>query len=292
MRPATHTPLFTPDALDLTPSEYRLIRRLVYHRSGIDLGDHKTHLVRARLGRIIRRRGFRSFRQYYRWVEEDRTGEALCELLDAISTNTTYMFREAAHFELLREILTDTIASGDFAAGEPVLRIWSAGCSSGEEPYSIAMVTDDVLRTHPGVGARILATDLSTRVLNRAKLGIYEPKQAEPVPREFQRRYLRPCQEDGEPRVQVVHELRRMVTFARFNLMTPRYPFRRPFDVIFCRNVMIYFDRPTQEQVVSRFTDALRPGGYLLIGHSESLNNIRHPLEYVRPTVYRRPRRH
>jgi len=275
-------------ALDLTQDDYELIRRLVYCQSGINLGDKKTQLVRARLGKIVRTRGFRSFREYYRHVEQDPSGEELCTLLDAISTNTTHLFREMSHFNLLRRLLQTWLADRDWRARHPTIRIWSAACSSGEEPHSIAMVAHDVLRDHPGVDLKILATDLSVRMLSRAMLGIYEPHRIGTVPPELKTRYLRPTVADGEAVLQLIPELRQTITFARFNLMTPAFPFRNRFNVIFCRNVMIYFDRPTQQAVVGKLTERLHEGGYLLIGHSESLNGIDHRLTYVEPTVYQK----
>lgn len=282
---------------DLTPRDYELFRRLVYAKSGINLGDHKTQLVRARLGKRVRERGLRSFREYYRCVEQDESGEELCALLDAISTNTTHLFREAHHFQFLRTLLDGWLCDQNWLAGRSALRIWSAGCSSGEEAYSIAMVAHDVLRRHrqcarPTAAARlelkILATDLSTRMLDRARLGRYEAHRVGTVPAPLRQRYLRTIRVDGQAFAEVVPELRRMITFAHFNLMQRTFPFRHGFDVIFCRNVMIYFDRPTQEALVNRFTRHLLPGGYLLIGHSESLTGISHSLKYVEPTIYRK----
>ncbi|MBN1514033.1 MAG: protein-glutamate O-methyltransferase [Phycisphaerae bacterium] len=273
---------------DLTRKEYERIRKLVYAKSGINLGDQKMQLVRARLGKRVRQGGFRSFDAYLRHVESDPTGEELCNLLDAISTNTTHLFREMRHFVLLREIVKGWADSREWRSQHKTLRIWSAGCSSGEEPYSIAMLVHDALGNPPVVPIKILATDLSTQVLSRAQLGIYDAHRVGTVPADLRHRYFQKVIHDDQACLQVIPEVRRLITFARFNLMMTTFPFRNGFNVVFCRNVMIYFDRPTQTALVNRIAQTLHPGGYLMIGHSESLNGIQHPLSYVEPTVYRR----
>ncbi len=275
------------DVRDLTPQDYELIRKLVYAKSGINLGPQKQQLVRARLGKKIRTGNCRSFREYYQQVEQDTSGEKLCELLDAISTNTTHLFREMRHFNLLRTLIVRF--AEETAQGRPAtLRIWSAACSSGEEPHSIAMVAGHTLQRYPGIDLKILATDISTQMLHRARLAIYEPHRVGTVPSELRNRYLCGVLHDGRPALQLAPALRQTITFARFNLMTPTFPFRRGFHIIFCRNVMIYFDRPTQETLVNKLAGQLCPGGHLMIGHSESLNGLGHPLSYLEPTVYRR----
>ena len=273
---------------DLTRREYERIRDLIYAKSGISLGDQKMQLVRARLGKRVRKDGFKSFGEYLRHVEQDASGEELCSLLDAISTNTTHLFREMRHFNVLREIISGWIQEKRWRTKHSTLRIWSAACSSGEEPHSIAMTAHDALAGHPGIELKILATDLSTQMLRKAKRAIYETHRVGTAPPQFRTRHFRKVSEDGQTVLQIVPELRRLISFARFNLMTPTFPFRHGFDVIFCRNVMIYFDRPTQQTLVNKLAAQLHPGGYLMIGHSESLSNIEHSLEYAEPTVYRR----
>lgn len=273
---------------DLTRKEYEAFRKLVYEKSGINLGDEKMQLVRARLGKRLRQRGLPSYGAYYNTVLNDPTGEELCSLLDAISTNTTHLFREENHFDLLRKIIAHWVADPTRRPSRDTLRIWSAGCSSGEEPHSIAMLAHDALKGHPGIELKILASDLSVQMLSRAKLGLYEPHRVGTVPDPLKRRYFTQVQHDGKTALQIVPELRRCITFARFNLMAPTFPFKHGFDVIFCRNVMIYFDKPTQEGLIKRFATQLHDGGYLMIGHSESLNGVDHPLDYVEPTVYRK----
>ncbi len=273
---------------DLTPGEYELFRKLVYKKSGINLGSEKMHLLRSRLGKQLRQGGFSSFRAYYNHVVKDQTGNELSTLLDAISTNTTHLFREEGHFAFLETTIKRWAKDTKWCTENKTLRIWSAGCSSGEEPYSIAMVVHDALRAHPRIQPKILATDISIQMLYRAKLGLFEPHRVGTVPAALGKRYLRRTQSESGPMLQVAPELRKLITYARFNLMAPTFPFRFGFHVIFCRNVMIYFDRATQKALVDRYTKHLCPGGYLLIGHSESLNSMDHALTYVEPTIYRR----
>lgn len=273
---------------DLTRGEYELFRKLVYAKCGISLGDKKMQLLRARLGKRLRQGGFCSYREYYNHVVSDSSGEELCMMLDAITTNTTHLFRESHHFDLLKEIVAQWATDRNRSRSGRTLRIWSAGCSSGEEPYSIAMVAHDILRDHPALELKILATDLSIQMLSRAKLGLFELHRVGTVPPVLRHRYLLKAQRDGKAILQVAPELRRLVTYSRFNLMASTFPFRHGFHVIFCRNVMIYFDRQTQQDLVNRFASQLRKGGYLMIGHSESLHGVDHSLSYVKPTVYRK----
>ncbi len=273
---------------ELSKSEYDLFRELVYKHSGINLGEHKMQLVRARLGKRVREGQFGSFREYYEFVEKDSSGEELCKLLDAISTNTTHLFREIRHFVFLTELLNRWAEDASWRNRCNCLRIWSAACSSGEEPHSLAMVVYGLLQRFKGLEAKILATDLSTRMLSKAMLGQYELHRVGTIPPEYRNKCLRKASVEGNQVYQVIPEVRRLITFSRFNLMTPTFPFKHGFHVIFCRNVMIYFDKQTQEALVNKMASHLKSGGHLMIGHSESLNSIQHPLNYVEPTVYRR----
>ncbi len=272
---------------ELTDKEYRLFRDLVYEKSGINLGDQKQQLVRARLGKRLRSGNFASYRAYYEFVKKDTTGNELSALIDAIATNTTHLFREKQHFDFLRETVRGWLQDSAWRGRNGTLRVWSAGCSSGEEPHSLAMTVDDLLSNQHGIDWKILATDISTKVLDKARAGVYESHRLGTVPESFRRRYfVRSGQAPGL--MQISPNLQSRITFARFNLMTERFPFRHGFHFVFCRNVMIYFDRPTQESLVSRFTQHILPGGHLIIGHSESLNSLQHTLSYVRPTIYRK----
>lgn len=274
---------------ELTRTEYELFRELIYSQSGINLGEQKMQLLRARLGKRMRVGSFKSFRAYYDYIRNDPTGDELCELLNAVSTNTTHFFRESKHFEFLAVTLRSWMTDSAWRAKHNPVRIWSAASSTGEEPYSIAMTVHDLMQDMTDLTFKILATDISTRVLERAKRGVYPATSAESIPQVFRSRYLTKTRLDGDSAVQIRPELARHVRFERFNLMNETFPFRNPFDIIFCRNVMIYFDRPTQEKLVARFYRHLAPGGYLLIGHSESLQTLSHPFTYRQATVYQKP---
>lgn len=260
----------------LTPREFEQIRNLAYEKFGLDLRDGKQQLVSARLGKKIREARFRTFHDYYRHVVEDRTGEALAAMIDALTTNYTSFFREPAHFDFVREH-----ALPDWR-GKALVRLWSAACATGEEPYSIAasLATD----LSPA-RVRILATDISTRALDTARKALYPAERcATMAAAELRASMLR-----GEGRWQgwyrVRKELRGMVEFQRMNLVEP-FPPVGLFAAIFCRNVMIYFNKGTQQTLVNRLAACLEPGGFLFIGHAESLTGIAHPLRYVRPAVY------
>jgi len=273
---------------DLTAKEYGLIRDLVYQHCGINLGDNKMQLVRARLGKRLRTLKMTSYREYYEHVKADRSGGEMTVLIDSISTNTTHLFRENQHFQFLEDAVRTWASKPKRAAREP-MRIWSAGCSSGEEPCTIVMTMDNLTRQITGLNYLLLATDISTRMLERAAAGVFPQDRLANVPPDFKKRYFKRIKQGGEIAWQFDPQVYKQIRFAQLNFMDGQFPFRHGFDVIFCRNVMIYFDRATQEDLVAKFAKALNPGGHLMIGHSESLNNIKHPLTYVKPTIYRKP---
>jgi chemotaxis protein methyltransferase CheR len=253
--------------------------RLVYDKAGIALGPQKESLVSSRIGKRMRQLGIADFESYYRCVEEDASGEELVEMLNAISTNVTHFFREPRHFEILRDRLRQWEA-----AGQSSYRIWCAAASTGEEPYTIAMTVRSALRDARDV--KILATDISTKVLRIAKAGAYEARHLEKVPDRMGKIYFRKRDTDDEKRYEVVDELKRMMTFARLNLAHPPYPMKGPFDVVFCRNVMIYFDNAVRKGLLSEAWRLLKPGGYLMVGHAESLSGMLSDFKSVEPSVY------
>jgi len=268
----------------MTETQFRAISTLVKSICGIDLHDGKKELVKARLAKRIRLLGLQSFDDYIRLVREDVGGNELTGMLDSLSTNLTFFFRESAHFEYLRSVAIPRLIEQRRPQGR--LRIWSAGCSTGEEPYSLAMLLLEHFPALRGWDVRILATDLSTRVLAQAREGVYDASRVKQVPAALAGKYFEPDPRNGES-YRVSGAARAMVTFARLNLME-RWPMTGPFDVIFCRNVMIYFDKPTQEDLVRRFHALLSPGCLLVVGHSESLTGVAHAFHYVRPAVYQK----
>jgi len=267
---------------DLTEAQFNAISSLVKSLAGINLTDAKKELVRARLAKRLRKLGLATFDDYVEYLQNDTTGAELVAMLDVLSTNTTYFFREAKHLEWLRQEVLPRVAA------RRRVRIWSAGCSSGEEPYSIAIVLLEAIPDLADWDAAILATDLSTEVLARARQGIYPASRLREVPPMLLGRHFTLVATKPERTYRVNDPVRRLVHFARLNLMG-RWPMKGPFDVIFCRNVMIYFDRPTRQELIARFHSILAPGGTLFIGHSESLTGISHSFRYVLPTVYRKP---
>ncbi|MBI4667250.1 MAG: protein-glutamate O-methyltransferase CheR [Nitrospinae bacterium] len=274
--------------LDLSDREFEMFRALIFEKSGINLNEGKKELVRTRLGGRLRKGGFRSFMEYYKYVTQDVSESELVTLLDAISTNLTSFFREANHFNYLKKnVLPDVLLR---KKTDPLkeIRAWSAGCSTGEEPYSISFILLETLESMPSMDVKLLATDLSTKVLAKAARGIYTAEQVKSVPKELLPRYFDIEHINDEKFYRVGQKARGIVQFKRFNLMTPTFPFKRKFDFIFCRNVMIYFDKPTQQTLINKFYNALAPGGHLLIGHSESLTGVQHRFKYVQPTIYRK----
>lgn len=266
----------------LSAQEFEQFRKLTYEKVGIDLRPGKEQLVSARLGKKMRELHIHSYKDYYQHVQTDETGQALIAMIDALTTNHTSFFREIVHFEFLRQTILPELRDRDR------ISIWCAASSTGEEPYSIAFSILDELGMQALNKLHILATDISTRVLASAKRGAYSADRFREFPAQQLRRYLLRGEDKWSNWYLVRKEIRAAITFQRLNLME-QFSHAAPFPVIFCRNVMIYFDRPTQESLVRRMTQALEPGGYLLIGHAESLNGIDHCLQYVRPAVYRKP---
>ncbi|HPX55186.1 MAG TPA: protein-glutamate O-methyltransferase [Syntrophales bacterium] len=272
--------------MELKESDFQKISRLVYEQCGINLHDGKKELVKARLGKRLRRGNFSSFSDYYRYVTTDEGQDELVMMIDSLSTNLTYFFRESGHFRKLRSVLPDMAAVRNEGRKNARLQIWSAGCSSGEEPYSLAITAKELLGEN-AASVAILATDISTRVLAAAIRGIFPRERMRDVSDQILKRYFRYGSGKWAGFYQVKKEIRDMVRFLRFNLMDfPPADFAS--DVIFCRNVMIYFDKPTQEMLVNRLYQTLNKGGYLFVGHSESLTGLTHPFNYIEPSVYRK----
>jgi chemotaxis protein methyltransferase CheR len=269
---------------DLTAAQFREISTTVYEIAGIQLREGKEGLVRSRLAKRLRQLGLGTFDAYLEKVRHD--GRELAEMVDLLTTNKTSFFRESAHFDFVRDRMLPSLGPG------PV-RIWSAGCSSGEEPYTLAMVIRGVWPDAERRDVKILATDISRRVLATAAAGVYPDALLEDVPQELLRRHwTRASREDvARPGAtggwRAADSLRSLITFAPLNLMGA-WPMRGPFQAIFCRNVMIYFDKATQQALVSRYYDLLAPGGHLFVGHSESLSALSHGFSYVQPAVYRK----
>jgi chemotaxis protein methyltransferase CheR len=260
--------LFAPE---LSAAEFHHIRSLVHRVSGIDLHPGKEGLVKSRLTKRLRALGIDTFEDYLAHLERDASGGELAMMVDVLTTNKTSFFREPKHFDYLRDHVLPTLRSRGGA-----IRLWSAACSTGEEPFSIAMVLSDELGPQSASAARVLA---------HAAASMYEEEVLRDVPHPLIGRHFTLARTSPTRAYRVNDALRSMVRFARLNLIGP-WPMRGPFDVIFCRNVMIYFDQPTQQRLVHRFWEILAPGGHLFVGHSESLNAFTHQFRYVQPAVY------
>ncbi len=272
----------------ISEREFRQISDLVYRHCGINLHDGKKELVRARIAKRLRLGGFGSFSGYVQHVMEDGSGQEFGELIDAISTNLTQFFRENSHFAYLTEHFLPPLLQKKRREGKRRLRVWSAGCSTGEEPYTLGMTLSETLGDEmPNWDIKILATDISRNVLRQAEAGVYSQKRLGDVPPALRHRHFTVTRKGDDKVFTVNDNVRRLIAFRYLNLMEP-WPFGGPFDFIFCRNVMIYFDKPTQESLVNRYWDCLEPGGLLFTGHSESLTGINHRFRYVQPTIYTR----
>jgi len=264
---------------EISAQEFARFQDFIFREAGITLGDNKRALVSGRLDKRLRHYRLGSFSEYLRLLDSGREPQERQHAIDLLTTNETYFFREPTHFQLLRECAQQARRQGRS------LRVWSAACSSGEEPYSIAMVLDEEL----GTGRwEVLGTDICTRMLSKARRGHYPEIRASHLPDALRRRY---CLKGLGPQagtLLVERSLRQQVQFEQVNLCRP-LPALGSFDLIFLRNVMIYFNLETKRQVVARLTGQLRPGGLLLVGHSETLNDISDALQAVRPSVYRKP---
>jgi chemotaxis protein methyltransferase CheR len=268
-------------------ADFRALVQLAYQHAGIALADSKRNLVYGRLSRRLRALGMTSFKDYREYLAGDQGPGEIMNFINAISTNLTKFFREVHHFEHLQANVAAPYAHAVSRRAAGRLRLWSAGCSTGEEPYSIAAVLKREIRNPEHCDLRILATDIDTDVVARAARGEYPASAVDDIPKIYREFFpVSKADRDGG-RVVMDAGIKSLISFRRLNLMEP-WPFRGLFDVIFCRNVMIYFDTPTKTKLVERFTQQLKPGGYLYIGHSESLLGTHPGLQLIGRTTYRR----
>jgi chemotaxis protein methyltransferase CheR len=268
--------------INISDKEFKQIVEFVKTNYGVNLSEKRV-MMAGRLQNVLIQNNFKSFSEYFKYIIGDKSGEAVTTLINKLTTNHTFFMRESDHFSYLRDVvlpyLEKTVKNKD-------LRIWSAGCSSGEEPYTLAMVLADYFGNQKGLwDSKILATDISERVLTTATNGIYSNEQLNTLPNNWYNNFFKKI--DNEQSV-VCDKIKNEVLFRKFNLMNTTFPFKRNFHVIFCRNVMIYFDIKTKRELVARFYNSTEPGGYLFIGHSESLNFDDTGYKYIMPAVYRK----
>jgi len=273
----------------LTPRLFDDLSRFITAELGIKMPPSKRTMLQSRLQKRLRRLRLDSFEAYHDYVfsDEGRDRE-LHHLLDAVTTNKTDFFREPRHFQVLMETTLPDLLNQTGAGLRRPLKLWSAGCSTGAEAYTLTMVLSEYAGQVPGFAYQILATDISTRVLEIGRQAIYEDREVEPVPMALKKKYLLRSKDRRRPRVRIIPALRGRVKFQRLNLMDADYGRTAEMDIIFCRNVIIYFDRPTQQAVLTRLCRCLKPGGYLFMGHSETLNGFNLPLRQIATTVYRK----
>ena len=266
--------------IQLNESHFKKISDLVYRTSGINLKTGKESLVRARLMKRLRARGMPSVTDYLDFIHSEQGSDELARFIDVMTTNKTSFFREAEHFHYLRDKVLPELTGQR-------LRFWSAACSSGEEPYTLAMWLREHMPDIDGRDALILATDISHRMLDKARQAVYPAATVKSLPSPQFKKYFKSLNGGQGGNYRIANEIRSMVRLAWLNLLE-KWPMKGPFNVIFCRNVMIYFDRPTQQKLINRFWDLLEPGGYLFVGHSEGLSAVKHKFRYLRPATYRK----
>lgn len=270
----------------LSDKEFSLFRTLIYDRFGINLLEHKKALLVSRLQKILRNKNFPSYKAYYDYVISDSSGYALSELVNRISTNHTFFYREFEHFTLFSEKILPELKQKLLVKKSRDLRIWSAGCSSGEEPYMLIMLMKEFFgHEYANWNAGILATDISLDMLEYAKRGLFPEERFQNMPKQYIKKYF---QKYGDDQYIINNEIKNEVTYRRLNLINPKFPFKSKFQVIFCRNVLIYFDIETKLNLVRRFHDILEPGGYLFIGHSESIGEAKKEFKVIAPAVFQK----
>lgn len=270
----------------LSKENFDKLSKFIYQESGIKLPPVKLVMLQSRLQKRLRTLNIKSFDEYVEYVfSDDGQSKEVIHMLDVVSTNKTDFFREPVHFDFLNSVVLP-----EFMVRETnkKVKIWSAGCSSGEEPYTIAMSLAGFREKNPGLDYEITGTDISIEILQKAVNGIYKEDKVQVIPLELKKKYLLRSKDRKNPTVKVVKELRNKIKFSRLNFMDTSYNIDGDYDVIFCRNVLIYFNRDKQEEVISKLCLKLKSGGYLFIGHSESIMNMNVPLIQIRPTIFKR----
>jgi len=271
----------------MTDEDFGKVSSFVYEELGIKMPYPKKIMLQGRLQKRVSDLKMNSFKEYIDFVfSKEGQEDEIIKMIDLITTNKTDFFRESAHFDYL----TNTVLP-DICAEKParrIIRLWSAGCSSGEEPYTIAIVMKEFLEKHPDYDFEIFATDISLRILQKAAGAIYPEERINDIPLALKKKYFLKSKDQAKKTVRLVPEIRSRVTFQRLNFMDSYYSVEKEFDIVFCRNVLIYFERETQQQVITKLASKLKFDGYFFLGHSESITNMRVPLRQIRPTIFRK----
>ena len=278
------TPFSYYDA-KLSDKDFQKLSNFIYHQYGIKMPEAKHIMLQSRLQKRLRALRIPTFTEYVDYVFSANGHDEIIHMMDVVSTNKTDFFREIQHFEFLLDTVLPEIFDTNH---QNFVKVWSAGCSSGEEPYTLAMVLSEFQQKVRGFDFSILGSDLSTIVLEKAVHAIYPEDRVQVIPMELKKKYLLRSKDRVKPTVRIAPELRRKASFMRLNFMDDVYSAPSGFDIIFCRNVLIYFDRQTQEKVINKLCRHLRPGGFFFLGHSESVTGINVPLKQIKPTVFRR----
>ena len=269
--------------IKLKEDEFQAITTYVHSNYGVDLRK-KRHLIEGRLSHYVSQLGYDNYMDYFEYVKNDKKNDEISVLINKLTTNHTYFLRESEHFDFYKQQVLPWV---DETTKTKDLRVWSAGCSSGQEPYTLAMIMADFFGTDAHHwDKKLLATDISNQVLDIARRGIYDKDRIQVLPPNWKLRYFKNY---DASQMMVVDEIKKEVIFRRFNLMTPTFVFKKKFDVVFCRNVMIYFDQATKDRLVEKIYNYTEPGGYLFIGHAESLNLKQTNYKFIMPAVYQKP---
>jgi chemotaxis protein methyltransferase CheR len=273
----------------MSAEDFKKLSSFIYKEYGIKMPEIKKTMLQSRLHKRLRELNFSNYKDYvdYLFSKEGQQTEVI-HMIDMVSTNKTDFFREPVHFDFLH---SDVLPEFTYKSSTSrFLKIWSAGCSSGEEPYTIAISVNEFIANHPGLSFdfNILATDISTRMLKTAADAIYKEQRVEMLPLTLKKKYLLKSKDQTNPTVRIIPELRHKVTFQRLNFMDSNYNVQDNFDIVFCRNVLIYFDRETQEKVINKLCSKLKPNGIFFLGHSESITNFNVPLQQIKPTIFRK----
>ncbi len=279
----------SPSGFEITDEEFNLFRDLIRKEAGISLADHKRELVVSRLSRRLRALGLKTFNEYYVFLTEDPSGlDEMSQMINRMTTNKTEFYREAHHFSFLAEELLPRLTAEKERLGQRRIRAWSAACSTGEEPYTIAITLTEFFTKLSGWDIKILATDLDTEVLTFASQGVYPQDRINPVPRHLLSKHFAKVSDSEPLKFKVSPSLRQMITFRRFNLLHPHFPFKTPLDFIFCRNVMIYFGMEDKTALLKKFHKTLKTDGHIFVGHSESLMMVKDLFRYIKSTIYKK----
>jgi chemotaxis protein methyltransferase CheR len=267
---------------DLSDDTFNNFKKLIYITSGICLADKKRALLMSRLGKRMRQLQIASFTDYFKYVENDKSGTELISLIDAISTNVTEFYRESNHFGILSQHISEWKN-----AGQRKFRLWSAACSSGEEPLTMIMLCNELV-SRPEIDFKILATDISTKILDKARNAVFEDIKTKKIPSELKDKYFDKTFENNAFFWKLKSRYRKFISFNRLNLSMPPFPMKGPFDIIFCRNVMIYFDNIVRQALIDDIWRLLKPGGLFLIGQAESLNALKTNFKMIKPSLYKK----